>query len=118
MTNWIAITERLPEQNDRVLLFDADSEGGGRIVQGYRSTRDGLKKTKWMAENYGYDGDDGPAPGVTHWMPLPPPPPTVALEPTPPKDCIVAGWLRGHEFIGLPEDVRAGDVPLYSRVRK
>ena len=25
----------------------------------------------------------------------------------------VVGWLRGHKFIGLPEESQEGDVPVY-----
>lgn len=40
-------------------------------------------------------------------------PKRVAAPPVAPKDCFIAGWLRGHEFIPLPELVRDGDIPLY-----
>ncbi len=32
----------------------------------------------------------------------------------PPKGYHIAGWLRGYEFIGLPEHRREGDEPLYA----
>lgn len=65
---WIPVSERKPEPDVRVLLWDADNNGSGTEAFGYYT---GNKKVEWMAECYDYDNCPGQAYGVTHWMPLP-----------------------------------------------
>lgn len=57
--DWILVKDRMPEENIRVLLFDADV---GAISGHY------LEKS-WYLENF---KDKGAC--VTHWQPLPNPP--------------------------------------------
>lgn len=61
MTEWISVTERLPESNHHVLV-SAD-EGV------FRAYRDDYKT--WFHYPQGQYSIDNYAFGVTHWMPLP-----------------------------------------------
>lgn len=63
VSEWIAITERHPENTDNVLVFS--NVGLGHIEIGYWSAADGYFATIDGA----MFGDE--IPSVTHWMPLP-----------------------------------------------
>lgn len=57
LTTWIPCSERMPERDDRVLIFCpqmAETEAAIQLTRGYQCTR---KRTD-----------------VSHWMPLPKPP--------------------------------------------
>ena len=73
---WIAVSERLPEKDKRVLIWSASHDFIGPSV-GYRN-RLGSGVT-WTDETEQWDGDyGGPSNAeVTHWQPLPPPPAAV-----------------------------------------
>ena len=75
---WISVKDRLPEENETVLLSDGEYVycGGYGMVRNPRE-----KELMFYGDNFGYDGDIGPSPETTHWMPLPDPPnmpPTVS----------------------------------------
>jgi hypothetical protein len=59
---WIAVTERLPERNEKVLVIDE----AGVNVGSYSPMLDDW----WSLHN----DRMAPGPAVTHWMPLPAPP--------------------------------------------
>ena len=59
---WIPVSEKLPKDNQEVLIY-ADL-----IAKGVHST----KSRQWSADGYYYHGDWYDT--VTHWMPLPQPP--------------------------------------------
>jgi len=59
---WIPVSEKLPKDNQEVLIY-ADL-----IAKGVHST----KSRQWSADGYYYHGDWYDT--VTHWMPLPLPP--------------------------------------------
>jgi len=62
MSEWIPVSERLPERNERVLVVDES----GVNVGAYSPMLD-----DWWS----LQGDRmAPGPQVTHWMPLPEPP--------------------------------------------
>lgn len=72
MENWISVNDRLPEDDDRVLVWENKTyqrvlppEYGYCIFAHY----DG----KWLDENMS-DYNNNSDWTVTHWMPLPPPP--------------------------------------------
>lgn len=56
---WIPVTERLPEENDVVLITDGYNTG-----------------TAFLIDGYGWNSpfDDVNTSHITHWMPLPKPP--------------------------------------------
>ena len=62
MSDWIKCSERLPEQNRRVLVFSNRYVGGIVIAQL-------LFEGEFSAVCYEY-----PLRDITHWMPLPEPP--------------------------------------------
>ncbi len=68
MTKWISVKERLPEEDEYVLVFLGDREMQYVLDMSINQI-DGQKRwsfpDKWV---YITDSD------VTHWMPLPPPP--------------------------------------------
>ena len=57
--HWIPVTERLPDENDVVLITDSLDVGTGYLVHGYG----------WISPF-----DDIETSHVSHWMPLPEPP--------------------------------------------
>ena len=59
---WIPVSERLPEYNDDLLFVTSCAVSGVRF--GYYDT-----------DNRFHDTEGDKVLGVTHWMPLPPPPP-------------------------------------------
>ena len=73
-TKWISVKDRLPENEDRVLIFpEPDFDETGRIVVAFYSKYDGgtnkVKKGNW----YCYDGQgyEFELKYITHWMPQP-----------------------------------------------
>ena len=56
---WIPVTERLPDENDVVLITDSINVGTGYLIHGYG----------WISPF-----DDIDISHVSHWMPLPQPP--------------------------------------------
>ena len=56
---WIPVTERLPDENDVVLITDSLDVGTGYLIHGYG----------WISPF-----DDIDMSHVSHWMPLPQPP--------------------------------------------
>jgi len=60
--NWISVKNKLPEQNESVLIF---SKNGGVAEARYRETENVFIQYRWSV----IKGND-----VTHWMPLPEPP--------------------------------------------
>lgn len=71
---WIRISDRLPDKDCKILLFD-----GVEVFAGTFST--GLRKDGSRYSYFGIQGCDGVCYGnfergeiITHWMPLPEPP--------------------------------------------
>lgn len=58
---WVRVSERMPKEEDRVLLYSPDWGPLTAIRIGY------VYEGRW------YDESDR-VKNVTHWMPLPPPP--------------------------------------------
>lgn len=58
--NWISVKERLPQDEESVLVW-----GCGFIEIGWYDASDKC----WCTDDFDYDDDQ-----VTHWMPLPEPP--------------------------------------------
>lgn len=63
MSEWISVEERLPEYDEKVLIWT-----GRTTVRGYRS------HTDKQGEHYKLNWPSNDAANVTHWMPLPEPP--------------------------------------------
>ena len=65
---WISVEERLPEENGHYLVYEVCAHGG--MVSLFEQHLNG--RAIW----YKYDSEYGDfeVTGVTHWMPLPPPP--------------------------------------------
>jgi len=74
MDNWISVDDRLPSNDDDVLVFPAPNNETGVITASYNPWG-GQYGKKWMyceyASNY---GDEYYEATVTHWQPLPEPP--------------------------------------------
>ncbi len=72
---WIPVTERLPENDECVLICDLDVNDGGKeiTISAYSEAVFGGKKLgyKRWSEPYQYFSRQHK---VTHWMPLPQPP--------------------------------------------
>lgn len=77
---WIPVTERLPEEDGKYLVFE---QGNGRTVTSVlKFAKDARKvdrydfKGRWKNAWYEYDSEWGyyTVNSVTHWMPLPEPP--------------------------------------------
>ena len=69
---WISVDGELPKRNEEVLVVDRD----GDIGMGYFV--DSKNKRKWKCFTMlliDWDGEWGDDASVTHWMPLPDPPP-------------------------------------------
>lgn len=77
VSGWVAVTERLPELDENVLLFDdwktTDGEQRKDVRIGYlsefttRKTSDGLSHyCEWRGTEFAFN--------ITHWMALPEPP--------------------------------------------
>jgi hypothetical protein len=77
---WIPVTERLPEEDGKYLVFE--QSGGRTVVSVLRFAKDARKvdrydfKGRWKNAWYEYDSEWGhyTVDSVTHWMPLPEPP--------------------------------------------
>lgn len=65
MSEWIPVTERLPEEKTEVLVADNSFFGGAVIAVAY------LERGKWEWRD---DMSTSATPSPTHWMPLPEPP--------------------------------------------
>lgn len=61
---WIKCSERLPEQNSRVIAYTTY----GGVVYDMHYLWDAYPDTVWMTHHSRWGGE------VTHWMPLPEPP--------------------------------------------
>lgn len=68
MSQWIAVEERLPEQDQAVLVWDIDSSHSDFVDIGYYDP-ESAPETGWRSDEYMNKS-------VTHWMPLPLPPET------------------------------------------
>lgn len=68
-SRWISVEDRLPETDDRVLVWYCDKDGDFFPAVG----RYGEKEERWITD---VDDNDHAWPPVkiTHWMPLPEPP--------------------------------------------
>ena len=77
---WIPVSERLPEQDGKYLVFE--QSGGRTMIDTLRFAKDARKidrydfGRRWKNAWYGYDSEWGhyTVNSVTHWMPLPTPP--------------------------------------------
>lgn len=65
MSEWIPVTERLPEEDVEVLISDNSFFGGALIAVAYWKRG----KCEWRD-----DMSTASKPNPTHWMPLPQPP--------------------------------------------
>ena len=68
MSEWIKVTEKLPEYDTRVLLYFGNYSDG-HVEDGFIGDED--SSGDWY--HYLYDGDSLNT-NPTHWMPFPPPP--------------------------------------------
>jgi len=78
--NWIPITESQPRDGE-VVLFVQTRDGEGSVECGQRYS--GNPRSSWGVAYDMYDGESWDERHVTHWMPLPAPPPTVLSSPLP-----------------------------------
>jgi len=62
MSEWISVEERLPEENEQVLMCAINFVGEAYINY----------DEKWM--RFGFEIEDFLQATVTHWMPMPEPP--------------------------------------------
>jgi len=73
MSEWISVKDRLPENNDDVLVTD----GEDCAVLFFHKNDNKWKYGYGLLEAYNYDGGaciEAETQGMTHWMPLPEPP--------------------------------------------
>lgn len=63
MSEWIKIEDRLPTENEKVLVNGYDGVFRARLSYG-----------SWQCDPIGSYASDGCVYGITHWMPLPQPP--------------------------------------------
>lgn len=76
---WISIADEMPEIDETVLVSDGESVCIGFYGTCTEYNSEKFKRgfgdyTGFCGINFGYDGEAGPYPEVTHWMPLPEPP--------------------------------------------
>jgi hypothetical protein len=69
--NWIPVSERLPENNDRVLVWHYDEVDMAQYWP-WPDNKAGNRRGKW--EQFDPSGYPFAISHVTHWMPLPEPP--------------------------------------------
>lgn len=62
-SQWISVEERLPEEGQEVLLYDANS--ARHYVTGWRRKK-GDNKSMWALSNGFVEDKD-----ITHWLPIP-----------------------------------------------
>ncbi len=87
MSEWVSVNDKLPEDNQLVMLYTKNPYGDDDIIIGYRGRHKLFCNTfsvyEWLAQipmsssQYVIDtrGNDYLKPReVTHWMPLPEPP--------------------------------------------
>ena len=81
MPCWIPVTERLPEDGQRVLAFktlDTKPPVPWYLILSYSTNLESVSEYEFQNETHGgfYEYDDGyyERTGITHWMPLPEPP--------------------------------------------
>ena len=85
MSEWISVKDRLPEHNQRVLIFAEGKEDFSTIIQISQISNVGLfpstPKWDWIAPfQYFFTNYE-----ITHWMPLPSPPE---------RESIPVWWLK------------------------
>ena len=61
MSDWISVTDRLPEKETTVWVCTKENEQIGAWLEDTGWTANDLNEEYWLS-------------GVTHWMPLPAPP--------------------------------------------
>ena len=73
--NWIDVNDRLPENDDEVLVWPYIDNEAGVITAQYNPWEGGEYYKKWMYSVYQPSwGDEYFETKVTHWQPLPSPP--------------------------------------------
>jgi len=68
MPEWISVKERLPENDDWVLIWYRDKDGDYYPTVG-RFKENGCWSTDVDANDFAYPPEE-----ITHWMPIPEPP--------------------------------------------
>jgi hypothetical protein len=103
MGDWIPVQERLPEDGVRVLGYDGDRVFEAEVFEG---------QWIWVSNKaHGWI--------VTHWMPLPPPPPdrpeaiAAGDTATPPEPAIPPAWLSRPYWVDPAGGHRYGFPRLY-----
>lgn len=72
LTLWICVKDRLPDENEYVLLYDSSLH---LVYEGRLMTSNKLyRKHLYYSDRAGYSKDIGDECQITHWMPLPEPP--------------------------------------------
>jgi hypothetical protein len=100
---WIAVTERLPAAQERVLFWDFN-RGNPALCYGYRDSDDPDSRQWWDVLNTDRDGDATDCYEVTHWHALPGPPPTASgLSATARSDHPKQGGTQGSTERALRE---------------
>jgi hypothetical protein len=70
--NWIDVNDRLPENDDEVLVWPHPNDEAGVITAQYNPWEGGKDYKKWMYSQYESNwGDEYFGTKVTHWQPLP-----------------------------------------------
>jgi hypothetical protein len=76
MSEWISVKDRLPNPNEKVIVYNAENDGtffARRLVSRFEWWDSVTKEyINWRWLPYGYTNIMLDA--VTHWMPLPEPP--------------------------------------------
>lgn len=70
MSEWISVKERLPESRHDVLAYDGSFVVSAQIWRNYRGPQWSLPSSVGGCEAEANFNENG----ITHWMPLPPPP--------------------------------------------
>lgn len=71
-SEWVAISERLPDLGEEVLLLDSwETKAGEKSIRvGYLESVTTLKTSSGVSHSYEWGGTEF-ALNITHWMPLP-----------------------------------------------